>query len=427
MPKKSLRAPANPESGPEGPLLGAWRAAGLSMAVIASAAVYGLGALLGAAVVLPVIYALTRLRAHAPHARSTAELIGATLGPRAGFAAGVIQLLAYLALAAKFAITLGAVVLLHFSSGDDPATVVSWLPVGALVAAVAVGAVVCWTSTRTVASVAALLVIAGLLVCVYLAVAVTARVAAGDVAVVIGTAATPTQVSGQLVDFGLGMVGVELVTVRVARIAAPGRSMSLAVAVVTGAAVALWVGDHQAVAGPWRWTAKHLSEAVPEFYADAGWMWMAAGGIALAAAAALASGWAAVRAAAGLAVTRAATPNAGLRVAVVGLVAAMAAVLSAHGVRDVATIAFGAATLLLVVLYVSVTEANSRIPDDSVVAWWVRLIVPALGLVAVVKPVVIAHFAAVEVATVIAATLGVCAAVAAASQASAPSTPTKSE
>lgn len=427
MPKKPLRAPANPESGPEGPLLGAWRAAGLSMAVIASAAVYGLGALLGAAVVLPVIYALTRLRAHAPHARSTAELIGATLGPRAGFAAGVIQLLAYLALAAKFAITLGAVVLLHFSSGDDPATVVSWLPVGALVAAVAVGAVVCWTSTRTVASVAALLVIAGLLVCVYLAVAVTARVAAGDVAVVIGTAATPTQVSGQLVDFGLGMVGVELVTVRVARIAAPGRSMSLAVAVVTGAAVALWVGDHQAVAGPWRWTAKHLSEAVPEFYADAGWMWMAAGGIALAAAAALASGWAAVRAAAGLAVTRAATPNAGLRVAVVGLVAAMAAVLSAHGVRDVATIAFGAATLLLVVLYVSVTEANSRIPDDSVVAWWVRLIVPALGLVAVVKPVVIAHFAAVEVATVIAATLGVCAAVAAASQASAPSTPTKSE
>lgn len=397
------------------------------MAVIASAAVYGLGALLGAAVVMPVIYALTRLRAYAPHARSTAELIGATLGPRAGFAAGVIQLLAYLALAAKFAITLGAVVLLRFSSGDDPATVISWLPVSALVAAVAVGAVVCWTSTRTVASVAALLVIAGLLVYVYLAVAVTARVAAGDVAVVIGTAATPTQVSGQLVGFGLGMVGVELVTVRVVRIAAPGRSMSLAVAVVTGAAVVLWVGDHQAVAGPWRWTAKHLSEAVPEFYADAGWMWMAVGGIALAAAAALASGWAAVRAAAGLAVTRAATPNAGLRVAVVALVGAMAAVLSAHGARDIATIAFSAATLLLVVLYVSVTEANSRIPDDSVVAWWVRLIVPALGLVAVVKPVVDADFAAVEVATVIAATLGVCAAVAAASQASAPSTPTKSE
>lgn len=427
MPKKSLRAPANPESRPEGPLLGAWRVAGLSMAVIASATVYGLGALLGAAVVMPVIYALTRLRAYAPHARSTAELIGATLGPRAGFAAGVIQLLAYLALAAKFAITLGAVVLLQVSSGDDPATVISWLPVSALVAAVAVGAVVYWTSTRTVASVAALLVIAGLLVYVYLAVAVTARVAAGDVAVVIGTAATPTQVSGQLVGFGLGMVGVELVTVRVARIAAPGRSMSLAVAVVTGAAVVLWVGDHQAVAGPWRWTAKHLSEAVPEFYADAGWTWMAVGGIALAAAAALASGWAAVRAAAGLAVTRATTPNAGLRVAVVALVGAMAAVLSAHGMRDIAIIAFGAATLLLVVLYVSVTEANSRIPDDSVVAWWVRLIVPALGLVAVVKPVVDADFAAVEVATVIAATLGVCAAVAAASQASAPSTPTKSE
>lgn len=66
MPKKSLRPPARPESGPDDPLLGTWQAAGLSMAVIASAAADGLGALLGAAIVTPVIYALTRLRAYAP-------------------------------------------------------------------------------------------------------------------------------------------------------------------------------------------------------------------------------------------------------------------------------------------------------------------------------------------------------------------------
>lgn len=43
-------------------VLGTWRAAALSMAVIAPAAWYGLGALLGAAVMIPVIYALARLR-----------------------------------------------------------------------------------------------------------------------------------------------------------------------------------------------------------------------------------------------------------------------------------------------------------------------------------------------------------------------------
>ncbi|OBH38284.1 hypothetical protein A5690_04790, partial [Mycobacterium intracellulare] len=314
MPKKSLRPPAPPESGPNGPLLGTWQAAGLSMALIASAAADGLGALLGAVTVIPVIYALTRLRAYAPHARSTAELIGATLGPRAGFAAGAIQLLAYLALAAKFAVALGAVVLVDFSSGDDPAKVVLWLPVCALVAALAVGAVVCWVTTRVVASVVAPLV----------------------------------------------------------------------VAVVIGAAVIMWVGDHQGVAGPWRWNAKFLTEAVPEFYADAGWTWMAVAGVALTAAAALASGWAAVRVAAGLAAAREATPNTGLRVAVVGLVAAMAAILSAHGMRVITTVVFGAAALLLVLLYVFATEANSRIPGDSLVAWWVRLIVPALAAVLVV-------------------------------------------
>lgn len=415
MPKKSLRPPVRPESALDGPLLGTWQAAGLSMAVIASAAADGLGTLLGAAIVTPVIYALTRLRGYAPHARSTAELIGATLGPRAGLAAGAIQLLAYLALAAKFAIALGALLLVDFSSGEDPAKVVLWLPVATVVAAVVVGAVACWVSTRAIASVAALLVVAGLLVYVYLAVAVTARVAAGSDAVVIGTAATPSQLSGQLVGFGLGMVGVELVTARAARIARPGRSMSLAVAVVVGAAVILWVGDHQGVAGPWRWNAKFVSEAVPEFYADAGWAWMAVAGVAVTAAAALASAWAVVRVAAGLAVARAATPNTGLRVAVVGLVAAMAAVLSAHGMRGIATVVFGAAALLLVVLYVFATEANSRIPGDSLVAWWVRLIVPALAVVAVVKPVVDAHFAGVEVATVIATMLGACAASVAAS------------
>lgn len=405
-----LRAHPRPGAGSTASPLGTWQAAGLSMAVIVSAAVHGLGALIGAAVMVPVIYALARLRAHAPTARNTAELIAATLGRRAGTAAGIVQLCAYLVLGAKFATTLGLELLQLFSPGEDPAKIVSWLPVAAVGAAVVVGAAACGVPTRVTASVVAPLVIAGVLVYVYLAVAVTARVAAGSDAVVIGTAATQTSLSGQLVGFGLGMVGVELLTVRSARIARPGRSMSLAVAVVAAAAVALWVGDHQGVVGPWRWSAKHLAEVVPEFYAAPGQRWMAIAGIGLAVAAALASGWAAVRAAAGLAVMREATPNAGLRPAVVGLVAVVSAVISAHGARGIGVVILGAAPLLLIALYVLVTEANSRIPGDSVLAWWVRLLMPALAAVAVIKPLVDSGFAPVQVATVAAALLGVCAA-----------------
>ncbi|OBI41182.1 hypothetical protein, partial [Mycobacterium colombiense] len=388
MPKKMLRANPRPGSGSKMSALGTWRAAGLSMAVIVSAAVHGLGAVIGAAVVVPVIYALARLHAHAPNARNTAELIGATLGRRAGTAAGILQLCAYLVLAAKFATTLGLELLQLFSPSGDLPRIVSWLPVAAVGAALVIGAAACGFPTRGIASVVAPLVLAGLLVYVYLAVAVSARVAAGSDAVVIGTAATQAQLSGQVVGFGLGMVGVELITVRIARIARPGRSMSLAVALVAAAAVVLWVGDHQGVVGPWRWSAKHLAEAVPQFYADPGQRWMAIAGISLAVAAALVSGWAAVRAAAGLAVMREATPNAGLRLAVVGLVAVVAGVISVHGARWIGLVVLGAAPLLLMVLYVFVTEANSRIPGDSAVAWWVRLVMPALGVVAVVKPLV---------------------------------------
>ena len=105
--------------------------------------------------------------------------------------------------------------------------------------------------------------------------------------------------------------------------------MSLATVVVAVAAVVVWVGEHRGVAGPWRWSAKMLAEAVPEFYADDGRRWMAVASIALAVAAALVSGWAAVRAAAGLAVMREVTPNAGLRLAVVGLVGALGAMVAA--------------------------------------------------------------------------------------------------
>lgn len=81
----------------------------------------------------------------------------------------------------------------------------------------------------------------------------------------------------------------------------------------------------------------------------------------------------------------------------------------------------------MLVMCMCCTEANSRIPGDSLVAWCVRLIVPALAAVLVVKPVVDAHFAVVEVATVIATMLGACAASVAASLSREPRVAAKSE
>ncbi|WP_236723993.1 hypothetical protein [Mycobacterium avium] len=393
-------------------LVGTYQAAALSVAVIVSAIFYGLGALLAAAVVIPVIYGLARLRAHTPDARNTAEMIGATLGPRAATAAGIIQLCAYLALAAAFSGGLGLQLLHLVSPNAAPAAVLAWLPAGAVAAAAVGGTTVCLASTRILASLVAILATTGLLIYLYLAVAVTTRIASGSEPVVIGTAATPTHLSAQVVAYGVAFVGVEIITANIGQMAAPVRSMSLAITVVVAAAVTLWVADHTSVTGPWRWTAKHFGEAVPEFYAEAGQIWMAVAAATLGMAGVLAAGWGAVRIATGLAITRGKNPCLRWRATVVAAIALIAAAITAHVPRGhgIAAVTLSTAVLLLMTLYVLVSEANSRLPGDSVVAWWVRLAIPTLGLVAVLKPIADSHFAPLDVATVIAAAVVVSAA-----------------
>ncbi|GAB5000641.1 hypothetical protein MAHJHV63_54840 [Mycobacterium avium subsp. hominissuis] len=96
----------------------------------------------------------------------------------------------------------------------------------------------------------------------------------------------------------------------------------------------------------------------------------------------------------------------------VAAIALIAAAITAHVPRGhgIAAVTLSTAVLLLMTLYVLVSEANSRLPGDSVVAWWVRLAIPTLGLVAVLKPIADSHFAPLDVATVIAAAVVVSAA-----------------
>ena len=96
MPKKQLTdsIPLGDAAASNG--LAGWQATGLCVAAVAmTGASGGLGGLLGAVFFAPVIYALVRLRRHAPGAVSTAGLVGSTLGRRAAALAGGVQILAY--------------------------------------------------------------------------------------------------------------------------------------------------------------------------------------------------------------------------------------------------------------------------------------------------------------------------------------------
>ena len=84
--------------------IGTWVAAGMALAVIGSATRLGWFTVLAAILLAPMVYVFARLRGHAPRARTTSDLVGAVLGDRVGVFVGLIQLLAYLLLATKFAL-----------------------------------------------------------------------------------------------------------------------------------------------------------------------------------------------------------------------------------------------------------------------------------------------------------------------------------
>jgi ethanolamine permease len=383
MPKRPVRpipAGITPSAASDARPLGTWQAGGLVLAVIASALFFGLGALLGAVVTLPVIYALARLRAYAPQARSTAELIGSTLGPKAATAAGIVQLVAYLVLASKFSATLG-LPLLQLLSPHDPAAVGNWLPLVAVVPAVAATAVAYLVRSRALATSVAVLAAVGVLIYAYLAIALVARVVAGTEPIVIGTAMTEVPLPGQLIGFALAMVGVEVVTVAGTRAPTAGRAMGWAVAMTAAAAALLWYGDHQAVVGPWRWSAKFFQDAVEQFYAESGQMWMLIGSVAIAVAALLTVVWAMVRVAGGLVSMQRRVAKPWLTAVAVPLLIAMTILVQVLSGEWTATVIQGAGVLLIVVLWVLSSEAAARIPGDSVIRWWIRLAIPSLAVI----------------------------------------------
>lgn len=387
VPKKRIAASAGYTAEWVG--LSGWQATGLSLAVAGPAVSSGLGALLGAALVAPVIFALVRLRAHASAASTTAGLVGGTLGSRAAGFTGGLQVVAYtlLAVAAAQAVGLASSVWL---TGEDPFG--SWLWPLFSVAAVAIAGFAAYgLSDRAVASIVAVLVTVGLLIHFNLALAILARVYAGSQPVQMASdlPRTGLEHTSALLLLGLALVGFEVVTARNQLIRSAGRSMGIAIAAASSCAVVVWLACHFAAAGGSRRDVYQFVLIVDQFYGTAGDRWLLAAGAAEMLAALLALMWAVTKVAARLA---ARVPE----TAITALIVGVAGLLIVACCRDWGALPDklgSVAKILLVIVYVLIVEASSRIPRDGAVPWWLRLVMPAVLVAVVLLPLVNADFA----------------------------------
>ena len=82
MPKKMVTGQGEAGGGLGATALPTWQATGLSLAVIVGHVFNGWGAVVFGLLSVGVIWTLHRLHAHAPGARSTADLIASAPGPR---------------------------------------------------------------------------------------------------------------------------------------------------------------------------------------------------------------------------------------------------------------------------------------------------------------------------------------------------------
>lgn len=393
MPKKSVAGA--PEFADGDHRLAGWQAAGLTLAVVSVSSMRGLGVLVGIVLLAPVILALTRLRAHAPSARSTADLVGGVLGARAGAFTGVLQVVAYILLAATVARGVGIAIAspLLDSSGSIETMLMSWWwPAGAVLAVVVAGVLAHVLPIRALASAAGVLAVAGVLIIFYLALAIIARVLSGTDPVFIGNDPLPPGIAlaSALILLALGLTGFEVSTVRNRQVRSVTSAAGIAIAATAACAVTVWFASRLGSTRVHPLDPSLFQYIVFDFYGDAGAQWLSAGTVAIEFAALVALTWAAAQVAGRLG-----------RSTTGGM-----ATLAVLGATEVVVIAFCrdwggvaekvayAGPLLLLVVYVLVTEANSRISEDSTVAWWLRLLMPTVLIAAVLIPLLYNKFSA---------------------------------
>ena len=324
-------------------------------------------------VLATVVWALARLHGHAPSAPSTSDLVGSTLGVRAAGTAALVQLMAYALLGAAAATTVGVHVL--WRQPDLIAALSGWWwPAWSVAALVIAGALVSWLPTRAVATLVAVLAAVGLLVYFYLALAVLAKVLSGNAPVEIGTSAWTSALTGgtAIIFLGLGAVGFELPTTAGNRLRSVAAPLGWALGTVGALAALTLLATNLGATGGFRLDAADLNLIVLQMFGDYGAYWVITGGAALAAAALLALTWAVLRVARRL--TGLGTPTTVVTIAVLTFLT----VALCRNWAGAADKLMDVAAMLLVVLYVFVAEANSRLPGAETATVTVRVLWPVV-------------------------------------------------
>ncbi|MCG7608253.1 MULTISPECIES: APC family permease [Mycobacterium] len=388
MPKRAIPAsPERPVAWPPG--LPAWRAVGLSLAPIAAAAFNGVAGLCAAVIAAVLIFAFARLHRYAPQAVSTGDLVASTVGPAAGRFTSLVQMAAYVLLGVGVALTLA---LQPLSGAPDLETALAgwWWPGWSVAVVVIAGAVVAYLPTRAVGATAAALAGTGLLIFLYLSVAIMARVAAGTPPMQFGGPAPADSVllvTAAAIPLGLGLVGFEAATVVNGRLESVARPVGAAVGVTALTTVVLLLAANIGATGGFTPSAQNLSLIVSEFYADAGFYWFVTGALCLGSAALLGLMWAATRVAARLF-------GSGPEVAI--LVPAAMCVLAVGFCRfqnHIGGLQSTVAALLLLAVYTLVTEANSRVAGTAAAQQAPRLILVVVVVCVVLIPLRVTDFA----------------------------------
>lgn len=371
------------------PALPAWRAAGLSLAPIGGAVFNGLAALCATVIAAVLVFMFSRLHRHAPDAVSTGDLVASTVGPAAGRFTSLVQLAAYVLLGVGAALALA---LQPWSGAPDLETALAgwWWPGWSVAVVVIAGAVVAYLPTRAVGATAAALGATGLLIFLYIALAVMARVLSGTPPMQFGG---PTPVDSVLltaaaaIPLGLALVGFEAATVVSGRLQSVARPVGAALGVTALGTAALLLAANIGATGGFHRTATNLSLIVYQFFSDAGYYWLATAALCLSSAALLGLMWAA---------TRVAVRLFGSGPEVATLVPAVMCVLAVGFCRfqdHIGRLQMMVPGLLLLTVYLLVAEANSRSPGSVSAQQAPRLILVVVAVCVVLIPLRVSDFA----------------------------------